>query len=238
MYHRIGNFTGIKEHKALYCHHKRFAAQMAWLHAFGYNVIDMDTCIKAVSGKIPMPARAVTLTFDDGFEDFYTYAFPVLSRCGFPATVYILSDLIGKNASWFAKEQRECPPILKLTQIKKLMQNSITIGSHGKRHEKLAQISGDDLVNETLGSKHALQDMLGCEIKHFCYPYGSYNKDTLNAVKEAGYLSATTCSRGSARLDDDLLQLPRKAISFGDSLAGFWWKLHIKNKRKQPPLSY
>lgn len=238
MYHRVGDFKGIKEHKALFCHYKRFAAQMAWLHAFGYSVIDMDTCVQAVSGTIKMPKRAVVLTFDDGFEDFYSYAFPVLLRYNFPATVYVLSELIGNNASWFAKEQRESPPMLRLTQLKELMENSVTVGSHGKRHQKLAQLSGYELEDEIIGSKQALEAMLGQELKHFCYPYGSYNKDTLDVVKKTGYLSAVTCARGGAKQGDDLLQLPRKAISFGDSLAGFFWKLHMKHRRKQPPLSY
>ncbi len=236
MYHRIGDFKGVKEHKALYCHHRRFAAQMAWLNTFGYKVIDMDTCVQAVSGKVPTPARAVVLTFDDGFEDFYTYAFPVLRYYGFPATVYILADFIGKDAGWFAREGRPCPPMLDLPQVRELMANGIQIGSHGKSHKRLAELTGNELEDEVIGSRKTLEAMLERPVNHFCYPYGSYSLAVIETVKRAGYVSAVTCVRGGARQGGDMLQLPRKAVSFGDSLAGFFWKLQFKNTKKIPSL--
>jgi hypothetical protein len=78
--------------------------------------------------------------------------------------------------------------------------------------------------------------MLDAPVEHFCYPYGSYDLRVLAAVAEAGYRSATTstCVRAPARPGDDPLALPRKAISFGDNLAGVAWKLHLKNSPKGP----
>lgn len=236
MYHRVGDFYDIRDHRALYCHYRRFRAQMCWLKAMGYHVIDMDTCVRMVRGELPVSDRAVLLTFDDGFEDFYIHAFPVLKAYGFPAIVYVLSDYINGTAQWFAKEGRLCPPMLQLDQIKEMVKYGITIGSHGLSHVKLAQVPYEVMRKEIFESKMQLQELLGQEIRHFCYPYGSYNRDVMHTVREAGYISAVTCVRGGAISGNDLFQLPRKAISFGDSLLGFWWKLHMKNRRKEPEL--
>lgn len=238
MYHRVGDFAGIKAHRALYCHYKRFSAQLAWLKAMKYNVLDLNTCLMAARGEIPMPSRAVVLTFDDGFEDFYTYAFPVLKHYGFPAIVYVLADYIGGRAEWFAKEGRECPAMLKHEQILEMIQHGIEIGSHGLSHVKLAEVPLNIMRKEVFDSKIKIEALVQREVHHFCYPYGSYDVQVMHAVKEAGYDSAVTCVRGGVFVKSDLYQLARKAISFGDSLLGFWWKIHMKNRRKGPEIPF
>lgn len=236
MYHRIGDFHDVREHRALFCRYRRFNAQMRWLKYMKYNVIDMDTCIRAVRREIPIPSRAVVLTFDDGFEDFYIYAFPVLKRYKFPAVVYVLPNYINGTADWFAKEGRPCPPMLKLEQIQEIMDYGIEIGSHGLSHVKLAEVSYERMRKEIFESKIEIEAIIKRKVRHFCYPYGSYNTSVIEVVKEAGYVSAVTCVRGGVVPGNDLWQLPRKAVSFGDSLLGFWWKLHMKHKRKEPEM--
>lgn len=233
MYHRIGDFHNVRDHKALYCRSTRFNAQMCWLKYMKYNVINMDTCIRAVRREIPMPSRAVVLTFDDGFEDFYDYAFPVLKRYKFPAIVYVLPNYINGTADWFAKEGRPCPPMLRFSQIQEMMDYGIEIGSHGLSHVKLADMSYEMMQQEIFESKIKIEALIKKDVRHFCYPYGSYNAVVMETVKKAGYASAVTCVRGGVAAGNDLWQLPRKAVSFGDSLLGFWWKLHMKNQRKE-----
>ncbi len=236
MYHRIGDFHDIREHRALYCCYKRFNAQMRWLNYMKYNIIDMDTCIRAVHGEIAIPSRSVVLTFDDGFEDFYIYAFPILKYYKFPAMVYVLSDYIDGKADWFAKEGRACPSMLKLKQIQEMMDYGIGIGSHGLSHVRLADVFYETMRKEIFESKIKIEALIEKDVCHFCYPYGSYNATVMKSVKEAGYLSAVTCVRGGVVSGNDLWQLPRKAVSFGDSLLGFVWKLHMKNQRKEPEI--
>jgi hypothetical protein len=73
-----------------------------------------------------------------------------------------------------------------------------------------------------------LEALLEREVAHFCYPYGSHDAGTVEMARAAGYASAVTCERASARAGHDPLALPRKAISYGDNLFGYAWKLHFK----------
>lgn len=233
MYHQIGDFPPMTAHRSTYCHYRRFAAQMAYLHRFRYNVIGLDHAVSALRGERPVPARAVVLTFDDGYENFYEYAFPVLQRYGFPSIVYLLSGLIGRNSEWFAADGRDTPPLMSKERILQLQQAGVDFGSHGVSHVKFAQVGMKQAEDEIRRSKMMLEELLGREVKHLCYPYGSHNKQVVELAREAGYQTAVTCVRASATAGDDLLALPRKAISYGDNLAGYFWKLHMKHARKE-----
>ncbi len=239
MYHQIGRFQRIsakmKAHKSTYCKAGQFRIQMLYLRLFGYKTLNFDEVVLCIRGDMHPPPCSVAVTFDDGYENFYEFAYPVLKKYGIPSIVYVLSGYLGKDASWFSKDGRPCPPLMESRRIKEISagNGNVLIGSHGIRHLRLGEINDISIVErEVSESKTCLEAVIGSEIRHFCYPYGSYNQKTMDAVREAGYISAVSCVRGTAKQGDDLLQLPRKAISYGDSLAGFIWKLHAKNKRK------
>jgi len=233
MYHQVGEFAPMREHRANYCDHRRFAGQMAFLKGFGYQVLDLDQVLACVRGEQSIPPRAVALTFDDGYTNFVSHALPVLRHHGFPATVYAVSGRIGGQAQWFAEDSgRSVPALMGAAQLRAIQAAGITVGSHTVSHLKLAEAPPERQRRELTDSKACLEGMLGKEVKHLCYPYGSFDPDTLRAAAAAGYLSATTCLRGPALPGDHPLVLPRKAISFGDSLIGYFWKLVVKNKPK------
>jgi peptidoglycan/xylan/chitin deacetylase (PgdA/CDA1 family) len=234
MYHQVGDFPPMRAHRSTYCHHRRFAAQMAWLHRLRYTVLGMEEVLDCLAGRRPVPARAVALTFDDGYENFHEYAWPVLDRYGFRAMVYLIADLIGQPSAWFARDGRATPPLMDAARIRQLRRAGVDFGSHGASHVKLAEQDEDRIRAEATRSKNVLEDLLGEAVDHFCYPYGSYDLRALQAVADAGYRSATTCVRAPACPGDDVLALPRKAISYGDTLAGVAWKLHMKNTPKGP----
>jgi len=232
MYHQVGDFPRMAAHRSTYCHYRRFAAQMAYLHRFGYHVLRLDEAREALSGARPIPSRAVVLTFDDGYENFYEHAYPALARYGFPAMVYLLSGFIGRDATWFAADGRATPPLLSRDRILELRRAGIDFGSHGVSHAKLARVDRGRAREEIECSKVALEELLGEEVRHFCYPYGSHDSQVVELARAAGYATAVTCVRAAATPADDPLALPRKAISWGDSLAGYFWKLEMKNRRK------
>jgi peptidoglycan/xylan/chitin deacetylase (PgdA/CDA1 family) len=234
MYHQIGDFAPMAAHRSTYCHHRRFAVQMAYLARFGYRVLRLQDALACLAGERELPPRAVVLTFDDGYESFYEYAYPQLARYGFPAMVYLISDLIGQPASWFAQDGRATPPLMDAARIRQLRRAGIDFGSHGASHVKLAGQDAARLRDEATRSKTVLEELLGEVVEHFCYPYGSYDLGVLQAVADAGYRSATTCVRALSRPGDDPLALPRKAVSYGDSLPGVLWKLHMKHAAKGP----
>jgi peptidoglycan/xylan/chitin deacetylase (PgdA/CDA1 family) len=233
MYHQVGEFAPMKAHRANYCDHRRFARQMAFLRHAGFRVIGLDRALACLRGEVPTPARAVVLTFDDAYENFADYALPVLAHHGFPATVYAISGWVGRRAEWFAKDpDRPVPMLMDAGRLRQIRASGVTVGSHTVNHLKLAEVTPAVKREELAASRAALEDLLGEEVRHLCYPYGSLDVDAVRAAAETGYLSAVTCLRGAATGEDHLLVLPRKAISFGDSLAGFAWKLLFKHAPK------
>ena len=236
MYHQVGDFAPMKGHRSTYCHHKRFARQMAYLARFGYTVLSMDQVLACLRGETPMPPKAVALTFDDGYENFYEYAWPVLQKHGFPALVYLISDLLGQPSNWFAADGRDTPPLMSAARVRQLRGEGVDFGSHTATHIKLSEQDTPRIREEVTRSKAALEDVLGEPVNHFCYPFGSHDLRAVDAVADAGYLSGTTCIRSPASVADDPLTLPRKAISYGDNLLGYYWRLHMKNTPKRPSI--
>ena len=237
MYHRVGDFPGrVKSHGALYCHLPRFRAQMRMFKWLGYQVISLDDAVAGLAGRIMLPAKPLVLTFDDAYVDFLEHAAPVLREHGYPATVYAVSNLIGKTSSWDAGIGPDPAPLMNAAQLREVQDMGFSIGSHSSSHLRLAQQSDKRICSELCDSKHALEDLLGRRVDHFCYPYGSHDLRCVEAAAQAGYLSGTTCQRGAATPQDDPLSLPRKAVSRGDSLIGLWWKLRFKDIAKHPAI--
>lgn len=233
MYHQVGEFSSMREHRANYCDHRRFAAQMSFLKGLGYRVLDLEQVLACIRGEQPIPPKAVALTFDDGYTNFMRYALPVLLRHGFPATIYAVSGFVGRRAEWLAKDPgRVIPELMSAPQLREVRDLGITVGSHTANHVRLAEVSQEHQRRELADSKAALEDLLGEKVAHLCYPYGSFDLDAVRIATETGYLSAMTCLRGPSEPGDHPLMLPRKAISFGDSLLGYLWKLAVKNTPK------
>ena len=211
----------------------RFARQMALLRHLGYRVLDLDQVLVCLRGEAPTPERAVSLTFDDAYANFAEYALPVLQRNGFPATVYAISGWLGRPMAWSAAEPgRPIPVLMSGARLREMRAAGVTIGSHSVRHVKLAEVLAEAQWRELADSKAALEDLLGEPVRHLCYPFGSFDLGAVRAAAKAGYVSATTCLRGAATPADHPLALPRKAISYGDNLIGYWWKLAMKDAPK------
>ncbi|MBS0545763.1 MAG: polysaccharide deacetylase family protein [Proteobacteria bacterium] len=238
MYHQVGPFDRLEgamaAHRSTYCRVDRFAAQMAFLKRFGYTVLSMDQVAACVRGEAPIPPRAVALTFDDGYENFAEHAWPILKQHGFPAMVYLIAGLVGRPSSWFERDNRPTPPLMTADRIRQLRAEGCDFGGHSVNHVKLAEQDDATIRREVTDCKAMLQDLLGEPVRHFCYPFGSHDLRAVAACAEAGWATATTCERSPATTADDPLTIPRKAIAWGDSLFGVWWKIHMKNTPKRP----
>lgn len=232
MYHQVGHFARPNAHRALYCDVRRFRAQMGYFKRFGYHVLSLDEAYAGLFGGRGLPGRSVVLTFDDGYRNFYEHALPVLQEYGFPAAVFVITDLVGGRADWLKQGGAEAVPMMNAAMLRELEGSGVTLGSHTCSHAKLSRIAPASIGAEVQDSKRALEDLTGHEIRHFCYPFGLYNDAARDAVGEAGYRTALTCIRGDANEADNPLEIPRKAISYGDSLAGVFWKLHMKRRKK------
>jgi peptidoglycan/xylan/chitin deacetylase (PgdA/CDA1 family) len=231
MYHNVGPFPKPKIHKGIYCSAWRFKEQMAMLHWGKYNVISVSEAVDCLFHGKQIPPRAVVLTFDDGSDNFQRYAFPVLKKYGFSSMVYLISGFLGQSTKLWIDDMPEefQSPLMSAQTVRDLRKEGVDFGSHTCHHVHLTQLGEDAMRSEIGDSKKQLEDILGEEIPHFCFPYGFYNPLTVSAVREAGYLSAVTCESFAANYAKSPFLLPRKHIRYKDKLSDVWWKLNHKN---------
>lgn len=230
MYHQVGHFNRPKTHRADYCDVDRFKNQMWLLKLSGYTVISLSDACKGVFEGADLPPRPAVLTFDDGYQDFDQFAWPILNEFGYPATVFLVSRLIGAGSTW--DMSLPAAALMSSVTIRRLHREGVNFGSHTLSHCRLSQLSTAEQRKEIFESKSEIENILGEQITDFCYPYGDYDLRSRDLVAEANYSSALTCIRGAANGADNRYEIPRKAISYGDNMIGFLWKLYMKNRRK------
>lgn len=184
---------------------KAFERQMRFLKEHNYNVVTLETARDFIKNKNKIPARTVAITFDDGYKDNYTYAFPILKKYNFPATIFIIINEVGRLAG----------DRLSWNQIRAMQDSGlISIGSHTFNHPILTEVnSSQQLKNEIFDSKTALEERLGRKITIFSYPSGRFNAKVRQLVIEAGYQMAVATNPGNKYPNDDIFALKRLRIS-------------------------
>jgi peptidoglycan/xylan/chitin deacetylase (PgdA/CDA1 family) len=183
-----------------------FAAQMDWLASAGYHPITTENMYAYLNGTRGLPSKPIILTFDDGYEDFYTTAVPILRSHDFTAVAYIVSGFIGRSGYMTA------------AQISELDRSGFEIGSHTVDHANLSRLSIGGIRYQVGASKQALEQLLGHPVYSFCYPSGKYNSDVATAVAAAGYHDATTTRFGYVHTIGDRYTWTRLRISGGEAL--------------------
>lgn len=187
-----------------------FEDQLKKLQKEGYQTITLDNLAAAWEGTYTLPSKPIIMTFDDGYDDFYINAYPLLKKYNFQATAYIVPNFINK------------PHYMTLMQVKELSQSRlITIGAHTMSHLDLRTKNNKITKQEIIGSKEYLEHLIGMKVQHFAYPYGKYTENTIKIVKEAKFTTATTMARGMEHEEKNRFSLTREEIIGGDSLKKF-----------------
>ena len=165
------------------------------------------------------------ITFDDGYKDLITNALPLLKKYNFKATCLIISNLIGKRNIWDEfNENIKDKELMNLSDINYWLKNGMKIGSHSKNHKKLTKLDEKEKIDEIINSKNELESLTGTTIDSFCYPYGLYNENVVNIVKEKyDFAFTTNRSRFNTNKHNKYL-LPR--IDMGKKISKF--KLYLK----------
>jgi peptidoglycan/xylan/chitin deacetylase (PgdA/CDA1 family) len=157
--------------------------------------------------------RSVVVTFDDGFQSVFENALPVLQTRGVTAINYIVAKEIGGANRWDAGGNAQICPLMDRAALLDWQAAGQEIGAHTLTHAKLAEVPPDQARAEIFDSKKILEDLTGREVRHFCYPYGSWNEAVRDWVAEAGYETATTAHPGLNRPDADPFALLRHLAS-------------------------
>ncbi len=193
-----------------------FEAQMAYLKRHGYQVISFDDLVDGIAKGRQFTHHEAVITFDDGYNDNYTYAYPILKKYGFPAIVFLISDQIG------------LPGFLTWPQVKEMDAGGFMAGAHTRHHPYLPDIPLDRAQDEIMGSKRIIEENLGKRIDYFSYPSGGFTSQIKTIVREEGFKAAGTTNRGNDKFNHDLFEIKRIRVNNTDTHFGgivLWAKL-------------
>ncbi|HOU16890.1 MAG TPA: polysaccharide deacetylase family protein [Candidatus Marinimicrobia bacterium] len=129
----------------------------------------------------------IALTFDDGYQDIYLYAFPILKSLGIPATIFIITDYLDRPNTWDINLGGIHFNHLTYDNIAELIQNGWEIGSHSISHHLLVGMPTLEMQAEIHDSKKLLEERFNCEVRFFCAPFGKLNPKIISEAKSAGY---------------------------------------------------
>lgn len=226
MYHRIDP-PAVGDRGGYCVAPRQFAAQLDWLAAHDYRPCTIGAFDRWFHGVSPLPPRSVLITFDDGFAGLHQHAMPLLAARGWPATVFLVSGLIGQHDLWTSKEfgTAGSSPLLNKTQISEMTRHGFEFHSHSRAHPDLTALNDHDLESQILGSRQDLQDLLGTSVDYFAYPFGRFDVRVRDVIQAAGYRLAFSVNPGFNRAGREALAVRRLDILGADSRASFGRKL-------------
>ncbi len=191
-----------------------FKRQMHFLKNHHYNVVKLEDLANMVK-KNRFPSKTIAITFDDGYENNYLKAYPVLKELGLHATIFIVPAMVGTEGymTW--------GQIIEMSES-----GAISIGSHSMTHAWLPNQPDQKCDSEIMGSKRSIESHLNKEVGVFSYPLGGFNKDVREKVINAGYKIAVATNPGKKYPKHDLFAMKRLRISStSDNLFVFWFEI-------------
>lgn len=228
MYHMVSEPVPGAQFNGLRVSPSQFERQVFWFSEHGWTFVTMSELIDK-----PCAEKTVALTFDDGFEDNFSQALPILQKYGAKATLYLVNDR--HNRDWSVQKKahhasgelmRE--PKLSDEQVRQMLDSGlIELGAHTLTHANLSRLSVDEKKHEIQASKQQLETLFHTRVTSFAYPFGIYDAAEDPAlVQEAGFATAVTTQEGiTTDLSQQPFELKRVKISGKDSFFSFKTKV-------------
>lgn len=192
---------------------QRFERQMAYLADNGYRPVDASTLSARRAAGIPPGPETVLITFDDGLRDFASGALPILTRFGFPATLFVVSGHVGGTSRWLSNIGEGERPMLTWTELRELGEQGVECGAHTSSHPQLDLLSSAAAADEIARSKRVLEDGLARAVDAFAYPHGYATAAIRQAVKDIGFASAFRVRNALSSPQEDRFALSRITMS-------------------------
>lgn len=183
----------------------QFEAHLTWLASHGARFVTVSELMAAEN-----PAHMVAITFDDGYADNFTNAWPILKKFSAPATIYLAPDM---------------PDIDRLTpeMIHEMSAGGVEFGAHTMTHIHLPSTDDTQALAEIQASKDAVESLTGRPCVSFAYPYGKFSEKHVAMVAAAGFASAVTTKKKIVpRRKFDPLCLPRLSMVGQMNRFEFW----------------
>ncbi len=191
---------------------ENFERQMRYLKDEGFRVIPLDELVEGIKNKKKFAHNAVVITIDDGYENNFTYAYPILEKYGFPAVIFLITNNMGTNAGF-----------LNWDEVKEMSKHNISFGGHTKNHVYLPSVKKEDILwDEIAGCKKAIEEHTGIPVDYFCYPLGGFTEEAEMVAKRAGYKGACVTNRGDDILNKyNVYELNRVSVRNGNPYFSF-----------------
>lgn len=188
-----------------------FEEQMKFLHDNNFSTITLSELEKFIKGEIQLKKNSILITFDDGYKSNYTYAYPVLKKYDFKASIFMITALIEDKTTTFNPNALQ---YLSWSEMKEAGE-VFEYASHTNDLHKLENNKKSFLVvqpkevvyNDLKKSKELLNTT------SFAYPYGQYNRETLEILESLGFKMAFTTRSGTVKPGNNMLKLKRYNIS-------------------------
>ena len=196
MYHRTESIPPDTRYPKNFVSPTSLRAQVEALLGWGYEPVTFRQWMlhREHAGRIPHWPFIVT--FDDGYRDFATNAWPILKPLGVPATVFLVASKLGRTNDWDADEPQT--PLLDAAEIRELENEGVEFGGHGFSHVALARVSPNEAREEIVRCHGALVGLLRKPPEVFAYPYSNQSATVRKLVRESGFKCAV---RGKGRLN-------------------------------------
>jgi peptidoglycan/xylan/chitin deacetylase (PgdA/CDA1 family) len=231
MYHRVNDRLPASD---LVVPVEKFREQMEYLKR-NCEVVSMEQFLlshKVTRSQGHTKKQKVVITFDDGYMDNYTNAYPVLKELGLPATIFLITGMIGTDKKRPRYQHLSSPDMLCWTKVMEMAKNGIAFGAHTMDHPHLSELNHEAQIEEIEKSISVLSGMFeeASTKRHvsnhiFCYPYGDYNADTLEIMREMNIKAAFSIKPGINNGLVNPFELRRTEISGVDSIFDFKKKL-------------
>jgi peptidoglycan/xylan/chitin deacetylase (PgdA/CDA1 family) len=222
IYHRVSDSEKLcAELGSLCVHVGRFRRQLSILDRWGFTPITFRDYQLFRAGKLNLPKKPIIITFDDGYQDVYEFAYPLLREFGMSAVVFALADPKIRTNTWDHTRGISDAPLMVDRQLVELHEAGIEIGSHGMAHRALPYIPKEEAREEISRSRMLLEILLNSPVLSFAYPYGLANEAVKKMVQEAGYLTGCGVYTGPGTFGVDDFDVRRILIPASTGTAGF-----------------
>jgi len=186
-----------------------FGQQMDFLRVNGYQTLSLSEVTHIVRQREQFPKKTCVITFDDGYQNVYSKAFPVLQQYGFRATIFLIAEFCGRYNNWPTHASPVgLQPLLSWTEIKEMDRYGIEFGSHTLTHPDLTRIVPKEAEREIVRSKEMIQSHLGKKVDVFAYPYGKYSSEVV-ALARQHFAGACSTRLGKVTRDSNPFLLNR-----------------------------
>ena len=213
MYHVIAAPPSSAQLPELFVDPKTFDQQMEVLKKQGYAGVSLNQVYDAWFKGGKLPEKPVVVSFDDGYRSQYVYARPELRKLGWPGVLSAIAGRIGQPNAELSNQM-----------VETMINDGWELDSHTINHVDVSQASGAQLTSEVAGSRKMLQQRFHQPVNFFCYPSGRYDDQAIQAVRDAGYLGATTTNEGLAS-KSEMYTLKRVRVDGSDGVSGLLQKL-------------